>query len=83
MATSVRVEMNTAGAIAVLKDPAVEADLMRRGQAVAASAGDGHSVGSFTGKTRARVIVTTSSYAARKAESEDRNLTRAIDAARG
>lgn len=88
MATSVRVEMNTAGAIAILKSDGVVADLERRAaatQSAAQSANpDGeYSVESWTGKTRARVTILTANYSARKSESIDRTLTRALDAARG
>lgn len=83
MAQSIRVEMNRAGAVALLRSPAVMADLMRRGQAVAAAAGRGHMVTSYTGRTRARVSVITSTDSARRKEALDRNLTRALNAARG
>lgn len=83
MATSVRVEMNRAGAIDLLTSPGVMADLMRRGQAVNAAAGPGHMVTSRTGATRARVSVITTTDTARRKEALDRNLTRALNAARG
>lgn len=83
MATSIRVEMNTRGAIDILQSSGVMADLLDRADRVASAAGPGHEILSVTGKTRARVTVITVSHAARRAESEDRNLTRALDAARG
>lgn len=86
MATSIRIEMNRAGIIAALTAPGVEADLMRRGNAAAAAArangGGRYMVTARRGKTRVRVSVITSSDTARRAESTDRALTRALDAAR-
>lgn len=83
MATSIRVEINRAGAIALLKSPGVLADLMKRGHRVAAAAGPGHMVTSYTGRTRSRVSIITTNHRARRAEAIDRSLTRALDAARG
>lgn len=83
MATSIRVEMNRAGAIALLQSPAVAADLMARGQRVAAAAGPGHMVTSRVGRTRVRVSVITAAPSAKRGEAVDRSLTRALDAARG
>lgn len=86
MATSIRVEMNRAGIIAALTDPAVEADLLRRGRAASAQAtsngGGRYMVTARRGKTRVRVSVITSSESAKRAEATDRALTRALDAAR-
>ena len=82
MAQSIRVELNRAGIIAALTAPGVRAELLRRGYAVAAAAGPGHMVTARTGKTRVRVSVITASADAMRRESTDRNLTRALDAAR-
>jgi hypothetical protein len=74
---------NRKGIRALLKHPDVLADLERRARAVAARAGGGHIVDSGMQKNRARAAVITQTAAARRAEAEERNLTRAIDAARG
>ena len=83
MAQSIRVEINFEGATQLMKSPEVMADLEARAQRIAAAAGSGHMVTAYAGKTRARVSVITASDTARRRESTDRNLTRAIDAARG
>lgn len=77
----VRIEINSAGVAALLKSPEVLADLERRGQAIAAAAGEGHEVQSWIGRNRARVTVRTATTAARVAEATDRSLTSAIGAA--
>jgi hypothetical protein len=85
MAQEIRIEMNRAGIIAALTDPAVEADLLRRGRAsksVAEASGGRYMVTSRRGKTRVRVSVITVDAKAREAEALDRSLTRALDAAR-
>ena len=66
----------------MLKDPAVAADLRRRGERIAAAAGAGHEVESHTGKTRVRVTVKTVTRDARKREAEGRNLSSSLDAGR-
>ena len=84
MAQSIRVEMNSRGAVAIMKSPAVMADLLRRGNAIRnAAGGQGFMVTSRVGSTRARVSVITSTDRGRRAEAQDRTLTRALDAARG
>jgi hypothetical protein len=47
-----------------------------------AAAGAGHDLETFVGMNRARVTVRTDTFAAKLAEARDRNLSRAIDAAR-
>lgn len=78
--------MNRAGIIAALQDPAVEADLMRRGNAAASAAtangGGRYMVTARRGATRVHVSVITASESAKRAEAVDRALTRALDAAR-
>jgi hypothetical protein len=49
---------------------------------VAAVAGEGHEVQTWTGKNRVRITVRTITRSARRREAKDRNLLRAIDAAR-
>jgi len=74
--------LNIPGFNKLRNEPGVVADLKRRADAVARMAGEGHIVEVGTGGTRARAQVTTVTYAARRREATDRNLTRAIDAAR-
>lgn len=78
-----RIDHNEAAYEALLKSPGVQADLRRRGARIAARAGSGMEVESSVGANRARVSVRTATPAARRAEAEDRALTRAIDAGRG
>lgn len=79
-----KVEINDAAAEALLKSPEVRADLMRRANAIAAAAGEGHyDVTPSTTPTRARVSVGTGDATARKAEATRRALTSAIGAGRG
>lgn len=73
---------NGAAFQAVMKSPEVAANLRRRAEAIAARAGAGHEVQSFTGRTRARVTVRTVTREARLAEAQDRNLSAALDAGR-
>lgn len=82
MAGSIRIEMNRAGIIAALTAPGVEADLMRRGQAVSSAAGPGHMVTARRGQTRVRVSVITATPSAMRREATERSLLRALDAAR-
>lgn len=83
MAEKFRVEINSAGIQALLKSGEVEALLLAKAQRIAAAAGAGVEAGSRIGKTRARASVITATRAARKAEAENRSLTKAIDAGRG
>ncbi len=78
----IRVEVNAEGVRELLKSPAVQADLRRRGEAIALIAGPGHEVDLNVESRRASVIVITAEPEAMAAEAEDRNLTRAIDAGR-
>lgn len=84
MAT-VRIVHNRKGYEALLKSAAVQADLLRRAEAIAeqANAEGLHVVRSEVGANRARAAVITGDIEAMKAEARHRNLTRAIDAGRG
>lgn len=79
-----KLEINDAAFIEILKSPEVQAELLRRGNAIAAAAGAGtfDVTVSFT-PTRARVSVGTADHAARKSEATTRSLTAALDAGRG
>lgn len=79
---NVRIVPNRKGIAALLKEPGVAADLTRRGHAVAGSAGPEHQVHTELGPHRWRVAVVTSSFRAYKLEATQRNLVRAVDAAR-
>lgn len=83
MARGIRLEMNIPAMIKIMQSPAVMNELTRRANQVQAAAGPGHMVTSRIGRTRARVSVITATDRARRAEAQDRALTRALDAARG
>jgi len=78
-----RVEPNHAGIRELLRSDGVRRDLERRAARVAAAAGDGMAYDSDVGTNRARATVWTESFDAKVDEATERNLTRAIDAARG
>ena len=81
--TIVKIEFNQAGFAALAKGAAVLADLTRRGEAIAAAAGDGFEARPSIGRTRARVVVITATPEAMIAEASDKALTSAIGAGRG
>ena len=64
-------------------DQGIRPELIRRGSAIAAAAGDGVGVKVTTGANRMRVTVATESLEAVKAEATDKTLTRALGAGRG
>jgi hypothetical protein len=66
----------------LMKEPGVQADLVRRGQAIARAAGPGHLVDLNVESHRASVIVITDTFEAILGEANHRNLTRAIEAGR-
>ena len=78
MPSQIRFKLNRAGVRALLRGPAVQADLRRRGNAIASAAGPGHRVDSEVGRNRARVEVVTETFEAMRKEARDRNLTRAF-----
>ncbi|MGQ7313375.1 hypothetical protein ACUOFU_16840 [Microbacterium arabinogalactanolyticum] len=82
MAGNMRIKINRAGVVALLTSPEVSADLTRRGNAIAAAAGDGVETQTARNRDRAVAFVRTETFEARKAEATDRSLTRAIDAGR-
>lgn len=84
MVKKIRVKMNSAGARAILRSAKVQADLERRGRAVAAAAGGepDFEVESQVGSNRVRTSVRTATQKAREAEANDRALIRALDAGR-
>jgi hypothetical protein len=78
----IKIKLNRAGIRELLRSPGVQADLRRRGNAVASAAGPGHRVDSEVGRNRARCEVVTESFEAMAREARDRNLTRAFGHAR-
>lgn len=87
---NIRVEMNSAGARAILQGsaaPAVTAKLLSMGSAIARTAeasapGARFSVRSHVGINRFRVTVGTANHEARLAEATSRTLTLALNAGR-
>lgn len=82
MPKSARIQINSPGALAVLQDARVAAELQGRGGLIAAAAGPGFEA--VPGRTGDRVstIVRTTDDASRKAEAERRALSRAMNAGR-
>ena len=82
--SKVTIKINNAGISEMRTSAGVRADLVRRGEAVAAAAGDGFKVmESASSKTRARVRIQTDTLETRIAVARDAGtLTRALDAAR-
>lgn len=89
--STLRVEINPEGVRAVLRGeaaPAIPAKLMAMGEAVKAAAEasnpDGeYYLSGYVGRNRYRVSVITANKSARESEAVDRNLTAALNAARG
>lgn len=76
-------KLNKDGVAKLLKSKEMQAGMTARAKRIAAAAGPGHAVEEDNKGDRARASVVTRSYAAKKAEAKDRNLTRAIQAGRG
>lgn len=82
----VRVEINVAGFNEFRKQPALQADLLARGERIARKAGGSPDFETRVYpdmRTRARVTVGTATTQGRIKEAAHRSLTRAIDAGRG
>lgn len=83
------IRINSKGVEEILKSQRVQADLLRRAEAIASAANsaaglaDGFIAAAETGKSRARASVVTATADAMVAEARDRVLTRAFDAGRG
>lgn len=75
------IELNEEGVRRLLKVEAVPL-LEEMGASIAVTAGDGHEVETFVGRSRARVTVRTATTEARIDEAVNRTLTRSIDAGR-
>lgn len=80
--TTVRVVLNSSSHRALLRSAAVQAELVRHAEPVAAAAGEGFEVDAGVGPNRARASVRSTTRAAREAEAIDKVLTRAIGAGR-
>jgi hypothetical protein len=78
-----RIKLNKAGVAALLRHPRMQADLDRRARRIAAAAGSGHRVESSPTRLRARSVVVTDTYEARRREATNRSLSAAVDAGRG
>jgi hypothetical protein len=83
MAGKVRIELNPAAIEELLRSQGVVDELRRRGERVVNAAGEGHELEVYQGYDRARATIRTTSARAARAEAIDRNLTKALDAARG
>lgn len=79
---SIRVKLNRPGIVALLQSSEVTADLDDRTERIAAAAGDGFEATVTRNRDRAVGFVRTATTEARRAEAEDRSLTRALDAGR-
>jgi hypothetical protein len=77
-----KIKWNLAGFKALRKERGVMSDLIDRGQAIAAAAGDGVEAEPFTGRNRARVSVLTATVEAARKNARDNTLIRALDAGR-
>lgn len=79
---AVRVVMNGSGVRDLLRSPGVRADLERRGEAIAQSAGTGYETQTWLGRRRARVTVRTATRQARIDEARHHRLIQALSAGR-
>lgn len=81
---AIRVDIYRKGVRELLRSQEiVDKVLLPKGRRIDAAAGPGHEVQVWIGRNRARVTVRTATTEARLAEAKNRNLTRAIEAARG
>lgn len=82
MATRVRVELDKAGIKEYLKSQTVADAIQQVMDPIIEAAGEGHRSQVYVGRDRVRGQIWTGTYAAKKAEANDRNLTRSLDAGR-
>ena len=75
--------LNKKAFVELMKSGEMQRDLMRRARKVKAAAGEGFEESVFVGKNRARASVITGTYAARRKQSKDNILQRALYAGRG
>lgn len=78
-----KIAWNLAGFRELRTDPEVEADILRRAEAVAAACGEGFEAELMSeSKTRARAIVKTTTYAAARRNSDENTMIRNLDSGR-
>ncbi len=77
-----KLELNFAEVGRLLKSNEVLGYLTQLGQAIANTAGPGHQVQAYRGRSRARVTVRTATPEAMRREAKNHNLARALGAAR-
>lgn len=68
--------------VELMKSGPMKRDLLRRAKRVKESAGDGFEESVYDGKNRARASVITATFAARRKQSKDNVLQRALNAGR-
>lgn len=78
-----RVSINSQAIRELLRGAEVQADLLRRAEAIAAAAGEGHVAEIQVGKVRARASVRTATPQAASSERSRKTLTQAIGAGHG
>lgn len=78
----VKIKLDSPGIGRFLRSADVERDIARRAAAIARAAGPGMHSGTVQGRDRVRGQAWTGTDAARRAEANDRALTKAIDAGR-
>lgn len=61
-------------------DPAVKAEILARGERMAAAAGDGYVADPYDGRNRPRVSVRTDNFAAMRDNAKNNTLLRSINA---
>jgi hypothetical protein len=79
---SMRIKLNRDGVRKLLASQEVADNLTPRGERIAAAAGEGFEATTTKNRDRVVVFVTSTTTDAKRAEAEDRALTRAIDAGR-
>jgi len=77
-----KVRVKLSGVPALLKSREVQADLLRRGRAIAVAAGPGHEVEVSVGRSRARCGVWTDTFDAKLDEAKSPRLVAAMNAGR-
>lgn len=83
MTNPMKVNLNIGGFDRLRNEPKVKADLQRRANEVAKRAGAGFEVRNASGQKRARYTVTPTTAAARKAEAQNKVLSKALGAGGG
>ena len=74
--------LNKKAFVELMKSGEMQRDLIRRSRKVKAAAGEGFEESVFVGKRRARASVITATFAARRRQSRDNALQRALSAGR-